>query len=258
MSIKFEPLAAVMGRKKKKTTHTKVHRLVDMIDPLQDLFEFTSIHHTKMSIIYQDTTSPDADPDTSHGFELDSPESMTLTTDTSLALGMTPATGHKALSPGATPLSADSSQLFLIDADGTELGHVGAGPLAESTRQQGSRWPRPAEAQPRSSDRLLNKALEGQLMGGLNRGDSAATPTSRLTDRQKKLDAIERVGGPKGPEILYDNEIVISASLPRTEPPSSRQPCQYSKVQCAVLYCTVLHCTVLCTCSGSVYTWGKM
>ena len=210
MSIKFEPLAAVMGRKKKKTTHTKVHRLVDMIDPLLDLFEFTSIHHTKMSIIHQVTTSPDADPDTSHGFELDSPESMTLTTDTSLALGMTPATGHKALSPGATPLSADSSQLFLIDADGTELGHVGAGPLAESTRQQGSRWPRPAEAQPRSSDRLLNKALEGQLMGGLNRGDSAATPTSRLTDRQKKLDAIERVGGPKGPEILYDNEIVIS------------------------------------------------
>ena len=47
-------------------------------------------------------------------------------------------------------------------------------------------------------------------MGGLNRGDSYATPTSRLTDRQKKLDAIERVGGHKGPEILFDDEVVIS------------------------------------------------
>ena len=205
-----EPLAAVMGRKRKKNTQNKVHRLVEMIDPLLDSFEFTFIHHAKMSIIYQDTAPPDADPDMSHDFELDSPEPMALTADTNPALDMTPAPDHKALSPGATPISADTSQLFLIDADGTELGHGGARPLAESTRQQESRWPRPNEAQPRSSDRLLTKALEGQLMGGLNRGDSYATPTSRLTDRQKKLDAIERVGGHKGPEILFDDEVVIS------------------------------------------------
>ena len=153
-----EPPAAAMGRKRKKNTQNKVHRLVEMIDPLLDSFEFTFIHHAKMSIIYQDTAPPDADPDMSHDFELDSPEPMALTADTNPALDMTPAPDHKALSPGATPISADTSQLFLIDADGTELGHGGARPLAESTRQQESRWPRPNEAQPRSSDRLLTKA----------------------------------------------------------------------------------------------------